>query len=153
MLKTERLTLRIATDDEMRALIVAEKDEDLKTAYSEMFIFSRAIPAQRQWYATWFIELPGGKRIGDLCFKGLSEDGVTEIGYGLLPEYWGKGYATEAVDAAVAWAANQPGVTAVEAETGPDNAASQRVLEKVGFVPNGVIGEEGPRFVYKGKKM
>lgn len=34
----------------------------------------------------------------------------------------------------------------VEAETAPDNKASQRVLEKCGFVPDGT-GVEEPRFV------
>ncbi|MBR3561900.1 MAG: GNAT family N-acetyltransferase [Oscillospiraceae bacterium] len=51
-----------------------------------------------------------------------------------------------AVDAAVAWALKQAGVTRVEAETEPDNTASQRVLEKCGFLPSGTFGEEGPRF-------
>ena len=32
------------------------------------------------------------------------------------------------------------------AETDAGNAASQRVLEKCGFRPNGILGEEGPRF-------
>ena len=31
--------------------------------------------------------------------------------------------------------------------TEADNLASQRVLEKAGFVPSGEYGEEGPRFV------
>ena len=35
-------------------------------------------------------------------------------------------------------------VKAVEAEVDSDNAASQRVLMKCGFRPNGKIGEEGP---------
>ncbi len=34
----------------------------------------------------------------------------------------------------------------VEAETDPENKKSQRVLEKCGFAPLGIIGEEGPRF-------
>ena len=34
----------------------------------------------------------------------------------------------------------------MEAETDAENAASQRVLEKYGFRPNGTFGEEGPRF-------
>ena len=55
---------------------------------------------------------------------------------------------TEAVTAAVKWARMQPGVKTVEAETDPDNKASQRVLEKAGFMPNGVMGKEGPRFYY-----
>jgi len=53
----------------------------------------------------------------------------------------------EAVKAAVDWALMQDGVLRVEAETEPDNTASQRVLAKCGFVPNGIMGEEGPRYV------
>ena len=40
----------------------------------------------------------------------------------------------------------QDTVKRVEAEIETDNIASQRVLEKVGFVPTGKNGEEGPRF-------
>ena len=47
------------------------------------------------------------------------------------------------------WALSQPGVIRVEAETDSNNIASQRVLEKAGFIPTGTIGEEGPRFVCK----
>ena len=84
--------------------------------------------------------------IGDLCFKGITNDGVVEIGYGIQPLYEGKGYTTEAVNALVHWAVSQPSVTRVEAETEPENIASQKVIANVGFVPNGEIGQEGPRF-------
>jgi transcriptional regulator with XRE-family HTH domain len=40
----------------------------------------------------------------------------------------------------------------VEAETDPDNAASQRVLMKCGFRPNGETGEGGPRYIVYGAK-
>lgn len=36
------------------------------------------------------------------------------------------------------------------AETEPGNIASQRVLEKAGFIPTETNGEEGPRFVWNG---
>lgn len=147
MIKTERLVISAASDDEMLALIENETDEGLKAAYGEMLAGCIAYPEDRNWYAAWFISLKDGARIGDLGFKGYPPEGNVEIGYGLLPEYWGRGYATEAVCAAVEWALKQPGVTAVEAETEPDNAASQRVLEKAGFAPNGIMGEEGPRFI------
>jgi ribosomal-protein-alanine N-acetyltransferase len=88
-----------------------------------------------------------GVQVGDLSFKGLNEDGSVEIGYGINDEFQGQGYATEAVAVAVNWALKQAGVLRVEAETEPDNAASQRVLAKCGFVPNGIVGEEGPRYV------
>lgn len=147
MLKTERLIIRIASDEEMRRLISEENDPELKKAYGEMLQGCIDCPEQRQWYAVWFIELPTGECIGDLCFKGLSDDGSVEIGYGLFPEYWGKGYATEAVKAVTAWAAAQTGVIKIEAETDAGNIASQKVLARCGFVPTGENGEEGPRFV------
>ncbi len=37
----------------------------------------------------------------------------------------------------------------IEKQTDPENKKSQRVLEKCGFAPLGIIGEEGPRFYRK----
>ena len=137
----------------MRALIAEQTDEGLKAAYGEMLAGCLAHPEQREWYAVWNIELNDGSStpVGNLSFKGLEEDGVLEIGYGTNDGYEGRGYATEAVSAVVQWAAAQPGVKTIEAETGADNTASQRVLAKSGFVPNGEMGEEGPRFVWKAR--
>ena len=39
-------------------------------------------------------------------------------------------------------------VREIQAETEPGNRASQRVLEKAGFRPNGITGAEGPRFTW-----
>lgn len=97
----------------------------------------------------WMIEKEDGTHIGDLCFKGLDESGVAEIGYGILEEYQGKGYATQAVRTACRWAFCHAEVKVLEAETVAGNTASQRVLEKCGFCPNGIIGEEGPRYTLK----
>lgn len=146
ILETERLRLWPADRGQMEAAIAAETDPELIKAYTEMLEGCLAHPDLWEWYAMWVIEQNDGTPVGDLCFKGLPETGVPEIGYGLQEEYWGRGYATEAVRAALNWALGQPGVVAVEAETDPENAASQRVLEKCGFRPNGTLGEEGPRF-------
>lgn len=144
MIKTKRLTIRLASDREMRDLIYDEKNADLKKAYSEMLDKATKNPTIRQWYATWIIE-EEGKRIGDLCFKGIA-DGVVEVGYGILPAYMGKGYATEAVNAVTEWAL-EAGAKKVEAEAEYGNIASKRVLEKAGFVPTGVNGDEGEMYV------
>jgi RimJ/RimL family protein N-acetyltransferase len=90
-----------------------------------------------------------GTIVGDLSFKGLAVDGMVELGYGLRDGYCGHGYMTEAVKAISAWAVFQKGVTRIEAETAPENTASQRVLMNAGFIPTGENGEEGPRFLYK----
>lgn len=147
MIETERLIITPASDEEMLELIENETDEGLKIAYGEMLAGCREYREERIWYAAWIIRLKDGTMTGDLGFKGMPHRNRVEIGYGLLPEYRGMGYASEAVRAAVDWALKQPGVKAVAAETEPDNTDSQRVLKKAGFVPTGFIGEEGPRFI------
>lgn len=146
MIKTERLNIRVLSDGEMREMIEKETDPEMKKAYGEMLQGCIDHPEKRPWYAVWRIEDHDGCYLGDLCFKGLDENGCTEIGYGIAPEYWCRGYASEAVKAVTDWALTQSGVKRIEAETDSDNIASQRVLEKCGFIPTGVIGEEGPRF-------
>lgn len=146
---TERLLIYPVSNGEMRRLIEAEKDDDLRQAYAEMLRGCLADPARRVWHAVWYMEAKDrpGTVVGDLSFKGIAPDGMVEIGYGLRQGCCGKGYMTEAVKALCGWALTQPGVSRVEAETAPDNAASQRVLSRAGFVPTGTNGEEGPRFV------
>ena len=149
MIETNRLKIYAATKAQMEQFIAEQSDEVLITAYKEMLDGCLAHPDQWNWYAIWMIELKDGTHIGDLCFKGLSEEGITEIGYGIEEDYQGCGYATEAVSALVDWAFRQPGVMCVTAETEASNAASQRVLSKSGFVPTGETGEEGPLFICK----
>ena len=147
LINTDRLRIRTASDAEMCILIENEADEALKAAYGEMLELSLKNPDRRQWYAAWFIESAEGKHIGELCFKGLNEEGGIEIGYGILPEHQGCGYASEAVAAVTDWALAQDGVKYILAETEAGNAASQRVLLKSGFVLTGDMGDEGPGFI------
>ncbi|MBR6267525.1 MAG: GNAT family N-acetyltransferase [Selenomonadaceae bacterium] len=145
-LETERLRIYVALQAEMEQVIEKQTDEELKKAYQEMLDGYLAHPEQGEWYAIWMVTRRDGVQVGDLSFKGLNEDGSVEIGYGISDEFQGQGYATEAVKATVDWALKQDGVLRVEAETEPDNTASQRVLAKCGFVSNGIMGEEGPRY-------
>ena len=148
VLESERLRLRPLDDDEIGALIGRETDPELIKAYGEMLAGCLREPESRLWYAPWALELKErpGAAVGDLCFKGPAENGAVELGYGLREGFCGRGYMTEAVRTAAAWALAQPGVARVEAETAPDNLASQRVLAACGFVPTGELGEEGPRY-------
>lgn len=146
MIETKRLRLYPASQKQMEEFIETQTVDVLKAAYTEMLNGCLAKPEQWEWYAIWMIELKNGTHIGELCFKGLSSEGIAEIGYGINDEYQGQGYASEAVKAVSEWAFQQPDVTALEAETDDENIASKRVLEKCGFVPNGIMGEEGPRY-------
>ena len=144
MIETKRMILYPASREQMEEIIAAEADAELKKAYGEMLAGALNNPGQWEWYTMWILE-KDGTRLGDLCFKGLDADGAIEIGYGIMEEYQGQGYATEALQALLAWAFSKPEVTRVEAETEAENIASQRVLEKCGFLPNGKTGQEGPR--------
>ena len=146
MIETNRLIIYAASQELMETFIEAQTIDVLKAAYTEMLNGCLNHPDQWDWYAIWMIELKDGTHIGELCFKGLSEDGVAEIGYGISEEYQNNGYATEASKAVLEWAFSHPEVVAIVAETDPDNIASKRVLEKCGFALNGIIGEEGPRW-------
>lgn len=146
-IKTKRMLLRPLADEEIEALIERTASEELRTAYGEMLDGCRRNPQNRIWYAPWKMELKGNPAfIGDLCFKGPAQNHAVEVGYGILKEYEGNGYTTEALQAMIQWAFRQPDVAFVEAETDPENKASQRILEKCGFQPDGT-GIEGPRFV------
>lgn len=147
MIETNRLKIFASSEEQMKKFIAEQSVDILKAAYTEMLNGSLAHPDQWEWYAIWMIELKDGTHIGELCFKGLSENGVAEIGYGIMEEYQGFGYATEAVSAIVDWALNQPDAMCIIAEVEEANTASQRVLEKSGFVPNGETGEEGLIFI------
>ena len=145
-LKTKRLWIEPVTDEELRILAENEQDAHLHQAYCEMLEGCTAHPKQRIWYTYWKICLAkDGETVGSLGFCGAPENAEVEIGYGIDEPYRKQGYATEAVKAAMEWAFTQEGVYFVTAETQPDNIASQRVLEKLGFKKYGE-GKEGPRF-------
>lgn len=64
---------------------------------------------------------------------------TAEIGYWLGEEFWNRGIVTEAVNAVTAYAFETLGMVRVYAEVFEWNPASMRVLEKAGFVKEGVL--------------
>ena len=59
---------------------------------------------------------------------------LPEIKYALIPEVWGRGYATEAVSALLDYGRSVLSLGLVIATVHPQNQPSQRVLEKCGFL-------------------
>jgi [ribosomal protein S5]-alanine N-acetyltransferase len=62
-----------------------------------------------------------------------------EIGYEMSPNYWNKGYMTEAVRAALRFGFEHMELHRVEANIVPGNAGSRRVVEKLGFTQEGIL--------------
>ena len=61
------------------------------------------------------------------------------VGYNLLPEYWGNGYATEITKALVKYLFKDKRVERIEAHVCDGNIESSKVLEKSGFIKEGVL--------------
>ncbi len=104
------------------------------------------------WYALAACEsVVAPVLVGGGGFLGPPQDGTVQIGYSVLPQFQGRGYATEMVGGLVRWALEQPGVVRIAAETEWANPTSVRVLSKAGFVPRGQAAEPaGTRFEYLG---
>jgi RimJ/RimL family protein N-acetyltransferase len=68
----------------------------------------------------------------------MNQEQTPELGYWLGVNYWGKGYATEALHAVIDYAFTDLGHQALQAGARVTNPASRRVLEKCGFQWTGV---------------
>lgn len=76
----------------------------------------------------------GGRVIGYLNFHSAPDAvGMAEIGYTLMPDARGHGYAIEAVRAAFDWATRVHGVRRFRASVAPDNERSLHLIAKLGF--------------------
>ncbi len=145
-LQTERLTIRPMAPDEMLRASLLSPDAEMRQVYAELYAKAVELPGREELGSEWTLALADGTAVGGVCFKGAPDaDGRVEIGYGIDEAYRRKGYASEAVAAVTAWALAEPDIQCVCAQTLADNAASQGVLRRNGFVRNG-FGDEGPMF-------
>lgn len=92
----------------------------------------------RDWserrYGFWLIvDAESGDVAGFIGFRSSGDTPAPELLYGLLPRFWGRGFATEAARAAVRYAFETLGLDAVHAATDVPNVASMQVMERLGM--------------------
>lgn len=68
---------------------------------------------------------------------------VCSLGYELAQPAWGQGFMQEALVAALTWGFEHMALNRVEAQVHPDNLASLKLLDKLGFVQEGVLRQAG----------
>jgi len=90
----------------------------------------------------WQISLAGGAVVGEIHTKGEPSEGRVEIGYGIEPQYRNRGFMREAVTAFCSYLLAQDGISVIQANTLPENFASQNVLSACGFRQSGKAGKE-----------
>jgi RimJ/RimL family protein N-acetyltransferase len=85
-------------------------------------------------FSKWLVtERDSGTPIGDAGLLQIPELDWIDLGFRLSPGYWGQGLASEAASAWVAAAFDTLHLGRLGAFSHPENAASLRVLEKLGF--------------------
>lgn len=88
--------------------------------------------------------------VGSFAIIPVDNSADTQIGYALLKDYWGKGYATEIVKTGLIYTFNTFRLSHVAAIADIANTASQNVLLKNGFVFEKTVEEENRKLnVYR----
>lgn len=145
VLRTERLVLRELTQDDApfifelltsRGFVEGIGDRGVRTLDAARgYIEDRIAASYREhgfgmWLATPVDEAAPVGLVG-LVKRDELED--VDIGYALLERAWGRGYAQEAASAVLRHAREHLGLARIVAIAIPDNAASRKVLEKIGL--------------------
>jgi len=108
--------------------------DDVARTFERVLRYPRLYPDLGLWRAS---RRDNGAYIGWFCFKYAGKAPDIEVGYRLLPDAWGQGFATEGATALVDWGFEDLGLHRIIGVTHPGNKASQRVLLKAGLADLG----------------
>ena len=145
LLETERLRLRPVTVDDTELMLAIWNDPAFIRNVSDRGI--RTVEQARDAIESGAQKLFEDYGYGPYCMS-LKSDGTMigicglfkrdnledpDIGFGVLPDYCGKGYAGEAAAAVVNFARNELGIAVLTAIVSPVNAPSIGLIEKLGL--------------------
>jgi RimJ/RimL family protein N-acetyltransferase len=151
ILATERLILRWVDEHDTAAQFAIFSDPNVVrywsgAAWTEMAQAEKSIAAALDDYRAGsalrfgVVLAETGEMIGNVNLHHFSDQSRRcELGYALASEYWGRGYAREALRAALEYGFRTLDLNRVEADIDPRNAASGRVLEALGFRKEGFM--------------
>jgi len=141
VIRTERLTLRPATAEDLPAMFEIMSDPRAMTYWSTLPHDS--IARTEEWLGR-MLDAAAVRPVTDFLieFDGqvIGKAGYwkpPEVGYILHPAMWGRGFAREAASAVISFGFNALGLLAVTADVDPRNLPSLRLLEKLGFTRTG----------------
>jgi len=112
----------------------AETPEETQAAVQRTLRNYRLYPDLGAWYT---VRRDTGKFIGWFSLKYAGKSPDIEIGYRLLPQAWGQGFATEGATAMYHYGFDDLDLDRIIGVTHPDNVASQKVLRKAGLADCG----------------
>lgn len=154
ILETDRLILRQFSEDDAEVNLRLGIDPNvLRWTRQPLDNLEHSLQAIRDFpmsdyrkhgFGRWVVALKStGQMIGWAGLKFLEDSKEVDIGYRLLSEFWGKGYATEASRPCIDYGFKQLGLNTIIAFVLPDNSASIRVLTKLGLTDIGTAEHFG----------
>jgi [ribosomal protein S5]-alanine N-acetyltransferase len=151
VIETERLILREVTTDDDKDIFTYLSDQDvMKHMGLEPYQTVKDVWEEIRWYQTirkegsgirWGItRKDSGRVIGSCGFLNrASKHFRAEVGFELSKDHWGLGIAGEALQAVVKYGFQNLELERIEALIEPANLPSQKLVEKQGFVREGLL--------------
>lgn len=143
-LSTKRLVLRPFVEDDLVDLQRFHANRQVQSGYDlNAQPWSNAAIAERlkayirdhekHGFSRWKLSLTSGEFVGRAGLGWYAAPESVELGYGLLPDYWGCGYAQEVGKALIRWGFNHFPITKIVAFTLPGNGRSVNTLVALGL--------------------
>ena len=158
--ETARLRHRAFTVDDAAALYAINSHPEVmrytgEEPFPSLEVTREAIASypdfKERGFGRWAcVDKASGAIIGMSGLKYLPEFDAVDVGYRFLPEWWGKGLATESGIACLEFGFSVLGLEEIIGLVLPDNSGSIRVLEKLGMKRDGSVdacGAQALRFV------
>lgn len=151
IIETNRLILREVKEEDSNDMFLYLSDKDVvKHMGLAPFQTEKEVLEEIEWYHSirkegtgirWGITYKdNGRVIGSCGFLSMqSKHYRSEIGYELSKEYWGKGIASEALEAVIKYGFHHLHLERIEALIEPANLRSLKLLDKKGFKKEGLL--------------
>lgn len=137
----EEVFFRLNSDEEViRFIRPAKNREDANAFLVENIAFYEQRPGLGRFA---LVEKDTDDIVGTFSLLPLDNTDDVHIGYALLKEHWGKGYASEIVKAGIDHVFNVLNLSTLTAVTYAEHVQSQKVLLKNGFLENAGYKDEG----------
>ncbi len=131
VLEKEGLPLFVAWNNDLK--FQGEYEPLEQSSFTGAEKWYNGLRSEEKWF---IIEKKDGSKIGQiLC---LPKGPHYSIGYRIIPSERSKGYCTEAVKIAVNYLFLSKDIVRIESKANPENVASLKVLEKAGFIEEGL---------------
>ena len=142
MLEGKNVNLRVVEKEDLALIAEWTAYPDFVGEYNSFWQKSKAewqkrydnLLAEEKWF---FVEKKDGTKVGFI--QHFPAEHSQEVGYLLVPSERGKGYCSEAAELMVDYLFLSKDTVRIQAHTNVRNAASQKVLEKIGFKKEGVV--------------